>query len=290
MLATLTTAAAWLVVLLLVIGIGAAGLVILFTLAILVASLWLAVRIWTYRLLGDAVKVTPESFPGVYRAIGEVRRELDYRKKIDVYVSNDVPGKARLTNLLGHRVVILDGGFVSELRQEDYARVRFVIGSFIGYLKVRAARYDLLIYLLDQVYSTKILGPLMNPYYRATVYSGDQIGYWCSGSLDAALSVLARYLTGKELGPELSVSGVLEQAVLVQSHVLVRLSQLSLSRPYLINRYVNVIAFAACMNPAEYERFQGGLDAEARRMLHILLSESPHRKLPIGADRGVPLS
>ena len=52
----------------------------------------------------------------------------------------------------------------------------------------------------------------MLPYERTIVYSGDQIGLACAGSVGAGLGVISRLLVGKEVAPELGAAGVLEQA------------------------------------------------------------------------------
>ncbi|MER6306291.1 hypothetical protein [Streptomyces sp. NPDC001657] len=270
-LATLTTVVAYIIGLAILIGAPLSGLILL----ILIISIWFGITLWRARLLGGAVKVTEDSFPEINATLNTLRQQLDYRKGIDIFVSDDVDGKAQLISLLGHRVLIIDGGFANELKGEEYARLRFMMGSFVGALKARHLRFTLIAVLLDQLNKLKFASPLLNPYIRATIYTGDQIGYLCSGSLESSLAVLARYMVGKDMAPQISAPGILEQADLVQKQALPRYSQLLQSRPHLVNRYVNVIAFAACVNPAEYRTFESGLDPAPRQMLHTLLSSSP---------------
>ncbi|MFF4287588.1 hypothetical protein ACFY0R_20120 [Streptomyces sp. NPDC001633] len=270
-LATLTTVVAYIIGLAILIGAPLSGLILL----ILIISIWFGITLWRARLLGGAVKVTEDSFPEINATLNTLRQQLDYRKGIDIFVSDDVDGKAQLISLLGHRVLIIDGGFANELKGEEYARLRFMMGSFVGALKARHLRFTLIAVLLDQLNKLKFASPLLNPYIRATIYTGDQIGYLCSGSLESSLAVLTRYMVGKDMAPQISAPGILKQADLVQKQALPRYSQLLQSRPHLVNRYVNVIAFAACVNPAEYRTFESGLDPAPRQMLHTLLSSSP---------------
>ena len=270
-LATVTTVVTYLIGLAVIIVSPLYGLILI----VLIISIWFGISLWRARLLGGAVKVTEESFPEINGTLNALRRQLDYRKDIDLYVSDDVQGKAQLLNLLGHRVIIIDGGFANELKGEEYARLRFMMGSFVGALKARHLRFTLLAVLLDQLNKLKFVSPLLNPYNRATVYTGDHVGYLCSGSLESSLAVLARYMVGKDMAPELSVHGILKQAALVQNQALPRYSQLLQSYPHLVNRYVNVIAFAARVRPTEYRTFESGLDSAPRQLLHALLSSSP---------------
>lgn len=274
-LATLTTVVVYLIGLAFIIASPLYGLILIF----LIISLWFGISLWRARLLGGAVKVTEESFPEINRILNTLRRQLDYRKDIDLYVSDDVDGKAQLLSLLGHRVIIIDGGFTNELRGEEYARLRFMMGSFVGALKARHLRFTLLATLLDQLNKLKFASPLLNPYIRATIYTGDQIGYLCSGSLDSSLAVLVRYMVGKDMASELSAHGILKQAALVQNKALPRYSQLLQSNPHLVNRYINVIAFAARVRPTEYRTFESGLDSAPRQLLHTLLSSSPQGRV-----------
>ncbi|MFE0191955.1 hypothetical protein [Streptomyces sp. NPDC058989] len=274
-LATLTTVVTYLIGLAILIGAPLSGLILI----VLIISIWFAITLWRARLLGGAVKVTEESFPEINANLNALRQQLDYRKSIDVYVSDEVEGKAQLISLLGHRVLIIDGGFANELKEEEYARLRFMMGSFVGALKARHLRFTLLAVLLDQLNKLKFASPLLNPYIRATIYTGDQIGYLCSGSLESSLAVLTRYMVGKDMAPQVSASGILKQADLVQREAIPRYSQLLQSRPHLVNRYVNVIAFAARVHPAEYRTFESGLEPAPRQVLHTLLSSSPQGRV-----------
>ncbi|MEU9119893.1 hypothetical protein AB0C96_08525 [Streptomyces sp. NPDC048506] len=278
-LATATTMLTYLIGCIFLIGALSNGLVGLTILIVLIISIWFGILLWRARLLGGAVKVTAESFPEINDTLNSLRQRLDYQKDIDLYVSDNVDGKAQLLSLLGHRVIIIDGGFAKELQEEEYARLRFMMGSFVGALKARHLRFTLLTTLLDQLNKLKFASPLLNPYIRATIYTGDQIGYLCSGSLESSLAVLTRYMVGKEMTPELSPPGILKQAALVQNQALPRYSQLLQSSPHLVNRYVNVIAFAARVRPTEYKTFESGLDSAPRQLLHTLLSTSPQRRV-----------
>lgn len=256
-----------------------ATLVVFFTLSpliIFIAALIFTIHLWKARLLGGAVKVAPDSFPEIYEALATVRRELDYRRPIDLYVLDNVDGKTQLVHLLGHRVILLDGSFAAGIHEEQYARLHFVIASHVGALKSRHTRFAHISTLLDYLKILKFVSPFLNPYYRATTYTGDQIGYLCAGRLEAALSVLARLMVGNEMSVQVSASGILGQGVLVKRRRMARYSQLLSETPHLVNRYINVIAFASWANRQDYERFLSGLDQDVQQRLQMLVHASPH--------------
>lgn len=185
-------------------------------------------------------------------------------------------GKAQLVHLLGHRVILLDGSFAAGLHEEQYARLHFIIASYVGALKSRHARFAHISILLDYLKDLRFVSPFLNPYYRATTYTGDQIGYLCAGRLEAPLSVLARLMVGNEMSAQVSASGILRQGVLVEHRWMARYSQLLSETPHLVNRYINVIAFASWANPQDYERFLISLDHDSQQRLQMLLHASPH--------------
>ncbi|MCB8907507.1 MULTISPECIES: hypothetical protein [unclassified Streptomyces] len=250
----------------------------LFILLILlfVGSYWFHLRLEKARLLGRAIKVTPESFPVLHAEFAGLQRKLDYHRTVDVYVVDDVKGKVAMTNLLGTRVLLIEGSIAADLQEQGPKPLRFVLGSFIGALKARHARLAAAVIILDYMKWTRFINPWIQPYYRAAEYTCDQIGYLCSGSLDASLGVISRFTVGKEMAPEMSPSGVLAQADRVGRDLLPRFSQMSQDSPHLVNRYVNLVAFAARVRRADFERFRAGLNAHDQSLLGDLLIQSPH--------------
>ncbi|MEU6801684.1 hypothetical protein [Streptomyces neyagawaensis] len=244
---------------------------------VLVASEWLFHRLHKARLLGRAIKVTPDSFPEIHAEIVELQRRLDYHRPVDVYVLDEVEGKMVVTSILGMRVLLIEGAFAADLQEDGPASLRFMLGSFIGWLKARHDRLALPVLLLDYLKWLRYINPLMLPYWRCSTYTCDQFGYLCSEDLYASLGVISRLAVGKELGPGVSPTGVLEQAYQVSRRPLSRYVELSQSEPHMVNRYLNLVAFAGSLMPRDFDRFYAGLDDKGRRFLRDLLIQSPHR-------------
>ncbi|MDX3522357.1 hypothetical protein [Streptomyces scabiei] len=269
---------------------GSDLLYIFLAILFVVAVEWLFHRLRKAHLLGRAVKVTPDSFPEIYAEISELQRKLDYHRPVDVYVLDEVDGQMTVTSLLGTRVLLIQGGFAADLQEDGPAALRFMLGNFICWLKARHGRLTLSVIILDHLKILAYVAPWMLPYWRCSAYTCDQYGYLCAEDLHASLGVIARLAVGKELGPNVSPTGILEQAYQVSRRPLSRYAELVQSEPHLVNRYVNLVAFAGSLMPADYARFRAGLDEKGRRLLRDLMVQTPHRQSsgPIPASASGP--
>lgn len=153
----------------------------------------------------------------------------------------------------------------------------FLIGRAVGALRAKHARLDLLVLFMQAANALKFVSPLVLPWYRATTYSGDQIGMVCCGDAAAALEATRRLLVGKECAREIGTAAILPQAWLVQRRVLPRLAQLLSNEPHTTNRYSNLVCFTRFHDPDVWERMRGRMDADEARMLDMIWARSPHR-------------
>ncbi|MFH8493935.1 hypothetical protein [Streptomyces coeruleorubidus] len=258
---------------------GGAGLLFpLLAVLVIIGSEWLFHRLRKARLLGRAIKVTPDSFPDIHAEIAELRRKLDYHRPVDVYILDEVKGNMEVTSLLGTRVLLIKGELAAALQDDGPASLRFMLGHYIGWLKARHGRLALYVLILDYLKWLAFIGPWMLPYWRCSKYTCDQFGYLCAEDLHASLGVIARLVVGTDAGPRVSPTGVLEQAHQVSRRPLSRYAELLQAEPHLVKRYVNLVAFAGAVMPADRERFRAGLDEKGRRLLRDLLIQSPHRQ------------
>lgn len=230
------------------------------------------------RLLGSAVRVTPENLPQLHAKMAYLRKRLDYWRPVDVYVAESVKDKVMLTSFLWQRVILLEGDFMASL-EEKFPSVgrRVVLGRLLGTLKARHTGMELGVFFLQAVHLLKFTQPLLMPYYRATALTGDQIGYLCANDLNVTLETMVRQLAGKDLVSDIKKRGLIEQAARVQEEPLPRLAELVSSTPHIINRYLNVIAFAAKSSSGQFERYRGDLDEETKQRLDALLERTPYQ-------------
>jgi hypothetical protein len=252
-------------------------------------AIWLLVLVHRARLLGSAVLVTPATLPRLAEVVEQVRTSLDYRRRVDVYVTEKAPSPVTTWNYLGTRIILLEGGLIADL-QEDATRPQlvFLLGSEFGRLKARHRRFTLVVAWLEGQENLRLLHLFLAPYFRATTYSGDQIGAACADDVTAGAAMMNRLLVGKDLSPSLAVSGVLDQAARVRSRWLPRVAQLAMDRPHLTNRYLNLLAFAEQRFPAAAQEYFDSVEPSTReRLLHVI-EDSPHRRKPAGSRRTVP--
>lgn len=145
------------------IGVLGAVLAIGFPLVVIIGTIWLGLQVQRARLLGNAIRVEPDSLPDVYAALTTVRQQLAYDRRVDVYVAAEVKDKATWLSFLGNRVILLEGDFVAGLLSNDgQAGLRFIIGSFLGALKARHARVLPILVLLQVFDSLKFLALFIN--------------------------------------------------------------------------------------------------------------------------------
>jgi hypothetical protein len=256
---------------------GARGLVeITAAVAAAGALLWLSLQVARSRLLGGAVRVSDVSLPGLQSVFEEVRARLDYHEQVDVYVVDKVDGGSSMMSYLGTRLILIEGDLVAELLDAGrHAELTFLIARHVGQLKARHQRLQLILVILSVVNSLKFLQIFLAPYFRATTKSGDQIAAACCGDIQATVLMMNRLLVGKDLGPQVDIRGVLDQAAIVRQWWLPRLAQMFQSQPHATNRYLNLLAFFARVAPEQVNAWRATLDGTTERRLAAVLGASP---------------
>lgn len=251
---------------------------ILVTLAIILGTIWVGIQLSRARLLGRSVRVDADTFPDVQAIVSEVCETLDYRRPIEVYITEKAIPSIITTSLLGTRLIVIEGALVADLlRPGKRPQLTFLIGRSIGALRARHMRLEVVIRILEAAEVLKYVAPFIRPYYRATAYSGDQIGMMCCSDLEAALEATRRLLVGSEMAAQLSGGSVVPQALLVKRRVLPRLVQLLAVEPHVTNRYANLICFGRYHAPDLWTKLTEGMNAHERECLDALWGRSPYR-------------
>jgi hypothetical protein len=255
-------------------GIG----VILKLLAVVIGTIWVGIQLSRARLLGRSVRVDASTFPEVQAIVADVCATLDYRRRLEVYITEKVTPTIVTTSLLGTRLIVIEGGLVADLLQPvKQPQLTFLIGRSIGALRARHMRLEVLIRILEAAEVLKYVAPFIRPYYRATAYSGDQIGMMCCSDLEAALEATRRLLVGSEMASQLTAGAVVPQALLVKQRVLPRLVQLLAVEPHVTNRYANLLCFGRYHAPQLWARMSDSIDEHERRCLDEIWQSSPYR-------------
>jgi hypothetical protein len=244
-------------------------------LAISLLLLWVAFQIHRVRILGDAALVTSQTFPDFQQAIDEVRDRLDYHRRVDIFVVPKLTPPVELTSYFGVRVLKVEGGAVADITvPAKRPQLLFLLGTYFGALKAKHARWAVVEILIDHFGLRKILAPLVGPWLRATVYTGDQIAYACSRDLGTSLDAVFRALVGRELSPQLEAAGLIKQAERVRESLILRFSQLFRPVPHSTNRFLNLLRFAQRMQPESVATFRAALPEATTTSLDMALDRA----------------
>ena len=184
------------------IGIG------LLMIGFIVLSVWFSLSIFKAYLIGNSVRVSEDNFPDIYELTEEVKRKLGYDRRVDVYVSQgDL--NALIYLFFRTKFIVLQSELVAGMRGEDgRAQLVWIVSRFIGALKVKHLRLNILRVIVLSIEKIKIFNLLMLPYERATQYSGDQIGLAVCQDMDSAITVLQKFLVGNQLSAEVQAEGL----------------------------------------------------------------------------------
>jgi hypothetical protein len=239
-----------------ILGLAAIGVTLLMALGLV----WWALQVHRASLLGGAARVTPDTFPVLSMAAGEVKQQVGYAGPVEIFVVAEADDQVRLTSFFGTRVLLMKGDLVAELvKPENRPQLDFILATFFGKLKVKALAWAPLHIAIDALGLPRVLNFLIAPWERATVYTGDQVAAACCGSLDESIIALNRLLVGKDLARSIGMTGLMNQAASVRRRWLPRLQQLYSSYPHLTNRYLNLLSFAGQSVPGQARAFRDRL-------------------------------
>jgi hypothetical protein len=253
-------------------------------LVIFIALLWFSAQMLRARLLGRSVRVDKDTFPELQSIVEEVRETLHYYRPLEVYVTDSAKPSISMTSLLGTRIIVIEGSLLADLMGPGKrAQLVFLVGRCVGALRAKLTRLDLVVQILQWADVLKYVSPFITPYYRATAYSGDQIGMVCCGDLLASLEATRRLLVGGEMAGRLNPGAVLPQAMLVQRRVLPRLAQLFSAEPHTTNRYANLLCFGRYHDPELWQEIYGGMDDREAGYLEGIWRRSPYSHRVDGA-------
>jgi hypothetical protein len=246
------------------------GAVVLFALG----SSWCLVQLYRARLLGAAVRVTPDTFPALSAAAMEVKQQLGYPRPAEIFVA-DIDEPLLLTSFLGTHVLVMKGDLVAGLiKPGSRAQLDFVLATFFGKLKARTLLWAPALLAIDALQLPRVLNFLVAPWERAAVYTVDQVAAACCGSLDQSVIALNRLLVGKDLADSVGITGLMYQAVTVRIRWLPRMQQLYSRSPLMTNRYLNLVGFAGQSSPDQARAFCAGLKRGTELDIQEILAKS----------------
>ena len=259
----------------------------LVALCLLLLFIWFFLQIVKARSKGNAVRVSSSNFPEVQDMLEKALWMLDYRKKVEIYIVDDGSFDARQVNFLGVRFIMLNSGCLADGKSQECGdEVMWLIGRFIGALKAKHSRFDLLSLVVSSVRQLRLLNFFILPYERATQLSGDQIGMALS-NVRSGMKALAKMMAGQEIGDQANLRGLLEQSKDLHPSFFGILSALLSTHPHMTDRFRNLLAFARSTDPIGYVNYvQEFHDMTVDEVDGFLPDCYPKKPLP-GSDKPV---
>ncbi|MBK9013907.1 MAG: M48 family metallopeptidase [Saprospiraceae bacterium] len=228
------------------------GLLLLYILAI-VFLIWFGLSIVKARLVANALKVSVKNFPEIKQIVDEVKLVLDYRRNVDVYIVEEGSVNAMLARFFGTRFIILNSELVSDMLEgQNIIQLKWIIGRFIGAMKTKQIRLDILTSFIENLEQLHLLNIFLLPYTRATQYSGDNIGLAVCQDLNQVMMAFDKFLVGNDLARRVNFEGVLEQGKAIEGNFFTVLARIFSPFPHTVSRYLNLLAFAKWRYPEQF--------------------------------------
>jgi len=235
-------------------------LFIYFSLALIVP--WVIFFIWfnsqvLYKYLCDNVVLVSEfNYPRIHHLAAEVKEALSVEKEVDIFVYEAKSFNSIMVRIFTRRAIYINSEILESGVEDD--EVRWLVGRFIGYLRVRQDA-GFVGHLVRMTELSGIFTLLVFPYTRAMVYTGDRLGLaTINGNIEATTSAIQKLLVGRSLGYSVNPLGLIEQRRATKGSLFALLARAGSPFPSTISRYVDLLAFAKSAFPQDFANFEAG--------------------------------
>jgi hypothetical protein len=249
----------------------AAGLVagtVVLIVPLIALLLWMAGRVLYAQFLGNSIVVSELNYPRIQRITEGLKTTIGYQKPVTTFVYEQGNFNAALMKFFFYRRAVFLNSELLEAGVTD-DELRWLIGRFIGYLRARR-QAGFWGWTIRAAQPLLIFTPLLLPYERALVYSGDRVALAViNGDISTAVSAMQKLLVGRQLGYSVNPSGLVDQHRLVKGSFFAFLARMWTPFPHMTARYVDLIGFARERYPEPYARFEAenpGLPADLQQL------------------------
>ncbi|MEU8816604.1 M48 family metallopeptidase [Actinoplanes sp. NPDC048796] len=192
---------------------------------------------------GGAVELSPRQYPDLYAIVDEFAAKLALPRRPSIYLANgNGTLNAFAAQATGHDYVVIANELFVNLRHENRAGLRFILGHEVGHIKLH---HVALWYQLAVAYSERIpiLGPTLS---RLREYSCDRHGaHLCpDGATGLVLLAGGRYTENTVDIPELVRQGKRLHGFWVG------LAQLPMSHPFTVRRLERLVSLGMLRSSA----------------------------------------
>ena len=268
-------------------------LIVLLSVALFVSLIWLALSSYEVVLIvlvsmvilsiimqalvlaylgGNAAKVSEDNFPDLYKILEETKYSLNYTNTIDIYVANHSDMNRFLSNFFGINYMFLNSEVLEEMLQENNKlHLKWIISRYVATQKLKSLRLGFLTPLFNSLINIKILNLVLLPYERAVQLSGDNLGLVLCDDFQEILKAFNLFLVGKKLAKRIKLEAMLEQGRQSTHSILAAILRVFSYNPSLVERFLNLIAFARAYSPEEYRTYLSQLGVGAQiEMKHTI--------------------
>lgn len=218
--------------------------------------------VWLFRamaksyLVSNAVRISADNFPEIHQIVDQAKTVLNYQKEVEIFIVEEGSVQAILAKFFNIKYIILHSELVEEmLNDKNIEQLQWVIGRFIAALRIKQLRRDVYKLIIETVEKLQIFNIGILPYERYVQFSGDNVGLVLSGNLEECLKAFNKFLVGNELSNRINFKGILEQGKESAKDPLAVLTRLYATKPHVIDRYVNLLAFAQTYLPNQYLKY-----------------------------------
>jgi len=235
-------------------------------------SVWFGLSIAKASLMANSVRVSAKNFPAIHEVTTEVKYTLDYDEPIDIYIIEEGSVNAFLAKFFQTKFIILNSELVKDMLDNGkIVQMKWIIARFVGALKAKHFRLNLLRIVIDSIEKIKIFNLFILPYERATQYSGDQIGLAVCNDLNQAMTAFDKFMVGNDLADRVEFQGLIEQALDVRDSFFAMLARLFSTHPHMVSRYLNLLAFARWRYPRMFDEYIARFDGATSSSINAIL-------------------
>ncbi len=159
-------------------------------------------KIFTIQITGSNIKVTPDSFPGLYATFEKALKVLNLTLPPEVYIYRSDDELQGFTTGVEHPLISISNGSIESFSEDE---MLFIIGREIGHIKSKHVLYyeiGAVLPLLSDIFAGATLGlsslismglqvALFN-WRRMSEYTADRAGLLACQNIEAATSALSK--------------------------------------------------------------------------------------------------
>jgi len=230
--------------------------VALIIIPIIIFFSWFITRLLRASLLGSCIEVSPDNFPQIYKLLEDIRKYLDYPKKIEAYVYQNGDVNAFLIKKFRTRMILLPHELLVDMSEgEGQIELIWILARSIGHLKAKHLSLWGINDVIDAFEKLFVLNIFLYPYERATQYSGDRIGLAICSNLNASLTAMNKLMVGNVLSKKVSLIGELKQNKELKGSFFAWVAECLSTHPHTTKRIFSLIKWSKDYNTKLYTKF-----------------------------------